>query len=55
MIWNGITWTQQFPAVSPSARTCTSNMTYDAATQSVVLFGGLNGAGPLGILGLGTG
>jgi hypothetical protein len=42
--WDGIakTWTQQFPAVSPSARR--APMAYDAATRSVVLFGGDNGA-----------
>jgi hypothetical protein len=38
--WDGTTWTQQSPPVSPSARV--ANMTYDAATQTVVLFGGNN-------------
>jgi hypothetical protein len=45
--WDGITWTQQFPPVSPSARTY-MGMVYDAATQTVVLFGGSNNAGVLG-------
>jgi hypothetical protein len=38
--WDGVTWTQQSPQVSPPARACaTQSMTYDAATGSVVLFG----------------
>ena len=45
--WDGITWTQQFPPVSPSAR-IHMGMLYDAATQTVVLFGGVNSAGSLG-------
>jgi Galactose oxidase, central domain len=38
--WDGIakTWTQQNPAASPSARR--APMAYDAATKTVVLFGG---------------
>ena len=36
--WDGTTWTQQFPAQSPSPRV--ANMAYDAATKNVVLFGG---------------
>ena len=43
-VWNGATWTRQFPKTSPPARTAAS-MAYDAATGNVVLFGGLNGAG----------
>jgi len=39
-IWDGTTWTQQFPAQSPSPRA--TNMVYDAATKTVVLFGGAN-------------
>src|SRR5581483_5946425 len=37
--WNGTTWTQQYPATSPPARMWTQ-MAYDAATQTVILFGG---------------
>ena len=37
---SGPTWTQQTPATSPIARDDAS-MAYDAATGSVVLFGGL--------------
>src|SRR5207302_2463029 len=37
--WSGTTWTQQHPAASPPARTYAS-MAYDAATRTVVLFGG---------------
>ena len=42
--WDGTTWTQQFPPVSPPARTWTS-MAYVPATKTVVLFGGNNLAG----------
>jgi hypothetical protein len=48
--WDGTTWTQQFPPVSPPARTWVS-MVYDPVTKRVVLFGGnneLNGNGPFG-------
>jgi hypothetical protein len=41
--WNGTTWTEQHPAVHPSARD-EAQMAYDAATGTVVLFGGSNGA-----------
>jgi hypothetical protein len=37
--WNGTTWTKQDPAVHPSARSMAA-MAYDAATGTVVLFGG---------------
>jgi hypothetical protein len=37
--WDGTTWTQQFPAASPSARFYGA-MAYDPATGDVVLFGG---------------
>jgi hypothetical protein len=37
-VWDGTTWTQVFPATSPSARE--STMTYDAARGRIVLFGG---------------
>ena len=37
--WNGSTWTQLFPATSPSARSYAS-MAFDTASNSVVLFGG---------------
>lgn len=39
--WDGVTWTRQFPPVSPPPRLFDSQgMAYDAATQTVVLFGG---------------
>lgn len=37
----GLTWTQQHPAVSPHPR-ANAAMTYDAATGTVVLFGGIS-------------
>jgi hypothetical protein len=40
--WDGATWTQQFPPVSPPARGV-ANMTYDDASGSTVLFGGTDG------------
>jgi hypothetical protein len=48
--WDGTTWTEQFPPVSPPARSTpdSTGMVYDAATQTVVLFGGGNAGGPLG-------
>jgi hypothetical protein len=39
--WNGTTWTEQSPAVSPPARWAAS-MAYDAATKTVMLFGGVD-------------
>jgi hypothetical protein len=43
--WNGrtMTWTQRFPASSPSPRGTT--ITYDSATKHIVLFGGDGGGG----------
>jgi hypothetical protein len=41
-IWNGATWTQQFPSSAPSARSYFS-MAYDARLGLVVLFGGAVG------------
>ncbi len=41
------TWTQKFPATSPSGRYAT-RMAYDAARQQVVLFGGANTTNFLG-------
>jgi len=40
-LWNGTTWTEQFPTTSPSARS-SATMSYDAATGNMVLFGGAN-------------
>jgi hypothetical protein len=40
-LWDGTTWTQQFPASAPSARTDHA-MAYDAIIGKVVLFGGFN-------------
>jgi hypothetical protein len=37
--WNGTTWTQQAPATSPPTR-WVATMAYDAATSTLVLFGG---------------
>jgi hypothetical protein len=37
--WDGSTWTQQAPATSPSVRDLAA-MAYDAATGTIVLFGG---------------
>jgi hypothetical protein len=45
--WDGVTWTQQFPPVSPPARG-TPAMSYDPATKTVLLFGG---GGPSGVYG----
>jgi hypothetical protein len=45
--WNGTTWTKQTPAVHPPGRFWAS-MAYDAATRTVVLFGGSNGNGVFG-------
>jgi hypothetical protein len=41
--WNGSTWTKQAPATSPPAREGAA-MAYDAATGTIVLFGGANGS-----------
>ena len=39
--WDGITWSRQFPSVSPSARAFNSQqMVFDVATRTIVLFGG---------------
>jgi hypothetical protein len=38
--WDGLTWTEQFPLVSPPARTARGAMVYNPATQTVLLFGG---------------
>ncbi|HUD66488.1 MAG TPA: kelch repeat-containing protein [Candidatus Sulfotelmatobacter sp.] len=44
-IWNGETWTQVLPSVAPSGRRLdTQGMAYDAATQTVLLFGGYSNA-----------
>jgi hypothetical protein len=37
--WDGTTWTQQFPPVSPPARSA-MGMVYDVATKTVLGFGG---------------
>lgn len=44
--WNGLskTWTQQHPASSPSARL--TQIAYDEATRTLVLFGGHTGGAP---------
>ena len=45
--WNGSTWTKQTPATHPPARIFAA-MAYDAATGTIVLFGGQNKTGLLG-------
>jgi len=45
--WNGSTWTQQAPASHPAAR-FDAGSAYDAATGTVVLFGGLANNAALG-------
>jgi hypothetical protein len=44
--WDGTTWTEQFPAASPTARYGAS-LAYDSATGNLVLFGGLSPSGDL--------
>jgi hypothetical protein len=44
-LWDGVTWVQQFPAVSPPARDGNQSMAYDPITGTVVMFGGLSTAG----------
>jgi hypothetical protein len=39
--WNGTTWTEQHPATSPGIRQ-EASLAYDAATGTVLLFGGVN-------------
>ena len=39
-LWNGVTWTQTFPATVPPARTA-AKLAYDPANQNVVMFGGI--------------
>ena len=39
-IWDGVTWTQQFPPASPAARAVNHSMVYDPITKTVLLFGG---------------
>ena len=48
--WDGTTWTQQSPSVSPPTRSSQMGMVYDAGTPTVVLFGGNNSASA-GVLG----
>jgi hypothetical protein len=45
--WNGVTWTQQHPTTSPSAR-LGAGMAYDPGTSQLLLFGGAGGLGVLG-------
>ncbi|MGC9945092.1 MAG: kelch repeat-containing protein [Bryobacteraceae bacterium] len=47
--WDGATWTQRFPPLSPPARQLDAHsMAYDAAARKVVLFGGTQGRHALG-------
>ena len=43
-LWDGVTWTQQFPPVSPPVRSwnATNGMVFDSLVGNVVLFGGYN-------------
>jgi hypothetical protein len=45
--WDGWTWTRLSPSVSPPAR-ANAMMTWDAATTSVILFGGTTANGDVG-------
>jgi hypothetical protein len=45
--WNGDTWTQLHPAVSPSPR-MHADMVYDAAMHEIIMFGGDSGYFPGG-------
>jgi hypothetical protein len=45
-VWNGKTWTQQFPQTSPPARSEFA-MAYDSGRHQVVLFGGSSLSGAL--------
>jgi Galactose oxidase, central domain len=47
-LWSGVTWTQQFPPVSPPARDAYLGMVYDAATETVLMFGGASSSAALG-------
>jgi hypothetical protein len=38
--WDGVTWTEQFPPVSPSARSVSESMVFDPVSKNVLLFGG---------------
>jgi hypothetical protein len=40
-VWDGVNWTQEFPAASPSGRSL-HVMTYDTVKSQVVLFGGID-------------
>jgi len=42
--WNGVTWTQLFPPVSPAARASSGGVVYDAASETVLMFGGAGDA-----------
>lgn len=47
-LWDGVTWTEEFPLVSPSARDVFHAMTYDPVDGTVLLFGGDNQTEALG-------
>jgi hypothetical protein len=47
--WDGTTWTQQFPPVSPPGRRFDNpSMAYDKVTRTVLIFGGVGSSGGLG-------
>jgi hypothetical protein len=43
-VWNGVTWTQKFPATVPPARDA-AVLAYDPAHQQIVMFGGASLSG----------
>lgn len=45
-IWDGSTWTQEFPSRSPSPRSAFA-MAYDSSRQQIVLFGGVDSTATL--------
>jgi hypothetical protein len=46
-VFDGVSWQQKTPAMSPSARGTVGTMVYDKKRQRVVLYGGGSGSGPL--------
>src|SRR5205807_1445284 len=42
-VWDGVNWTQKFPATKPSGRTLPA-MAYDEARSQIALFGGFTGS-----------
>jgi len=40
-VWNGVSWSQKFPATPPTPRSATA-LSYDSVTDQIVLFGGFS-------------